>query len=65
MMYCPAHMLAEIDRNMAFVPPPDRAKLAPVIGAMHAGQVTPLDDALRTTIHRTFVLYCVSDVHNA
>lgn len=63
MRYSPATMLAEIERNIHFVPQKARAVVEPLIAAMNAGQVTRLSDAERTTIHRVFVLHCVSPVH--
>lgn len=60
MKYTPAHMLEQIERNLQFVPQKDRVVLEPIIGAMHAGQVTPLSDETRMRIHRTFVLHCLA-----
>lgn len=60
MRYTPAHMLSEIARNIDFVPHKERRTLEPLIHAMHAGQVTPITDEQRQTIHRTFIVHCVT-----
>lgn len=61
MRYTPAHMLGEIERNIHFVPAKAREVVEPLIHAMNAGEVTPITDAQRETIHRTFILHCVSN----
>lgn len=60
MKYSPAHMLGEIERNLHFVPQKLRAVVEPLIGAMHAGDVTRLSEQQHHAVHRAFVLHCVS-----
>lgn len=57
-------MLVDIEDNLHAVPARERARLEPVIGAMHAGQVTEIDHSMKQCIHRAFLLHCPSiDAH--
>jgi hypothetical protein len=53
-------MLVEIERNLSFVPQKLRTVVEPLIGAMHAGDVTRLSDQQHHAVHRAFVLHCAA-----
>lgn len=59
MKYTPTHMLIEIERNLPLVPQKLRTVVEPLIGAMHAGDVTRLSEQQHYAVHRAFVLHCV------
>lgn len=60
MRYTLTHMLRAIEHNLDLVPHKERTALEPLIGAMNAGQVTPVTGEQRHTIHRTFIVHCVT-----
>jgi len=61
MNYTLNEMLRSIEAKLQFVPSAARATFEPLIGAMYAGQVTPVSDEQRHTIHQTFVQHCATE----